>query len=81
MDKSKGRRGASGRRREPGEILFLFLSFLCFFSDLRKSDRRFSSGLKTKLIYATELLVDTKILEFRQTLRGRVFILLVLFSI
>ena len=28
---------------------FLFASF----SDLRKSDRRFSSGLKAKLIYAT----------------------------
>ena len=37
---------------ERGEI-FLFLFFLLFvsFSDLRKSDRRFSSGLKEKLIY------------------------------
>ena len=38
---------------ERGEI-FLFLFFLLFvsFSDLRKSDRRFSLGLKVKLIYA-----------------------------
>ena len=38
---------------ERGEI-FLFLFFLLFasLSDLRKSDRRFSSGLKAKLIYA-----------------------------
>ena len=37
------------------EIFYLFLLFLLFvsFSDLRKSDRRFSSGLKAKLIYAT----------------------------
>ena len=34
--------------------MFLFLFFLLFnfFSDLRKSDCRFSSGLKAKLIYA-----------------------------
>ena len=31
-------------------ILFFYLSF--FFSDLRKSYRRFSSGLNAKLIYA-----------------------------
>ena len=39
-----------GKRR-----FFIFLLFLLFvsFSDLRKSDRRFSSGLKVKLIYAT----------------------------
>ena len=37
---------------ERGEI-FLFLFFFLFvsLSDLRKSDRRFSSGLKVKLIY------------------------------
>ena len=32
--------------------LFLFFSLFVSFSDLRKSDRRFSSGLKAKLIYA-----------------------------
>ena len=38
---------------ERGDIfLFLFFLFFTFFSDLRKSDRRFSSGLKAKLIYA-----------------------------
>ena len=38
-----------GRRGER-EILIFFL--FASFSDLRKSDRRFSPGLKTKLIYA-----------------------------
>ena len=33
-------------------ILFIFISFFISFSDLWKSDRRFSSGLKPKLIYA-----------------------------
>ena len=35
--------------------VFLFYFFLLFasFLDLRKLDRRFSSGLKAKLIYAT----------------------------
>ena len=34
-------------------FFFVFLLFLLFvsFLDLRKSDRRFSSGLKAKLIY------------------------------
>ena len=32
---------------------FFFISFFVSFSDLQKSDRRFSSGLKAKLIYAT----------------------------
>ena len=40
------------RWREGGDILFLFFSLLVFFSDLRKSDRRFLLGLKAKLIYA-----------------------------
>ena len=35
-------------QREKCFIFFLFASF----SDLRKSDRNFSLGLKTKLIYA-----------------------------
>ena len=30
----------------------IFFSLFVSFSDLRKSDRRFSSGLKAKLIYA-----------------------------
>ena len=36
------------------EVFFNFLLFLLIvsFLDLRKSDRRFSSGLKAKLIYA-----------------------------
>ena len=37
-----------------GERNFFFFFFLfASFSDLRKSDRRFSSGLKAKLIHAT----------------------------
>ena len=41
------------RERVYGErILILFSLLFVFFSDLRKSDRRFSSGLKAKLIYA-----------------------------
>ena len=42
------------RRQTEGigrERIFFFL--FAYFSDLRKSDRRFSSGLKVKLIYAT----------------------------
>ena len=49
--KSKGGREGVGRRaleREKYFIFFLFVSFL----DLRKSDRRFSSRLKAKLIHA-----------------------------
>ena len=44
-----------GEHRERGEDFIYFLFFLLFasFSDLRKSDRRFLSGLKAKLIYAT----------------------------
>ena len=43
-----------GERREREERILFFFIFLPFasFSDLRKSDRRFSSGLKAKLIYA-----------------------------
>ena len=33
-------------------VFFFNFSLLASFSDLRKLDRRFSSGLKTKLIYA-----------------------------
>ena len=32
---------------------YYFISLFVSFSDLWKSDRRFSSGLKAKLIYAT----------------------------
>ena len=48
-----GERGRGERERGRGDFLN-FLLFLLFtsFSDLRKSDRRFSSGLKAKLIYA-----------------------------
>ena len=51
----KIKRGERGRReervleREKYVIFFLFASF----SDLRKLDCRFSSGLKAKLIHAT----------------------------
>ena len=43
------------RKRRARDSLFYFInSSLCFFffSDLRKLDRRFSSGQKVKLIYA-----------------------------
>ena len=43
----KGEHG--GERRE---ILFLFFYLFASFSDQQKLDRRFSSGLKAKLIYA-----------------------------
>ena len=33
-------------------MIFSFFSLFASFSDLRKSDRRFSSGLKANLIYA-----------------------------
>ena len=36
-----------------GEKIFFLFSFFASFSDLRKLDRRFLSGLKAKLIYAT----------------------------
>ena len=47
----KGAERALGgeRWREKNIYIFLFISF----SDLRKSDNRFSSGLKAKLIHAT----------------------------
>ena len=35
------------------EIFFLLFIFFVSFSDLRKLDHRFSSGLKAKLIYTT----------------------------
>ena len=48
----KGAERASGGE-SVGERGFTFFFFLfASFSNLRKSDRRFSSGLKAKLIYA-----------------------------
>ena len=35
------------------DILFFIFLLFASFSDLQKSDHRFSSGLKAKLIYAT----------------------------
>ena len=34
------------------ECFLIFFLSLAYFSDLRKSDNRFSSGMKEKLIYA-----------------------------
>ena len=56
MKKKTIKRGQRGRREERAlerEDLFYFFSFFSSFSDLRKSDHRFLSGLKEKLIYAT----------------------------
>ena len=46
--------GASGEGGDERgrDILFFIFFLLVSFSDLRKSDRRISSGLKAKLIYA-----------------------------
>ena len=50
------RRGGERRERESAlereNIYFLFFLFFASFSDIRKSDCRFLSGLKEKLIYA-----------------------------
>ena len=43
--------GEGERVRERENIFFLFFLLFASFSDLRKSDCRFSSGLKAKLIY------------------------------
>ena len=50
--KSKGGRGRRDERAVERENLFYFFLSLASFLDLRKSDHRFSSGLKAKLIYA-----------------------------
>ena len=49
-----GKEASGGEKEAVGGDFLFFLLFLYFssFSDLRKSDRRFSSGLKAKLIYA-----------------------------
>ena len=50
----KNQKETDGRVRGGDERDFIFLFFLfASFSDPRKLDRRFSSGLKAKLIYAT----------------------------
>ena len=52
--KIKGRSERTERvRRERLRGFYFFISFFVSFSDLRKSDRRFSSGLKAKLIHAS----------------------------
>ena len=48
----KGVEDGRGRARQRENNFFYFFLLFSFFSDLRKSDRRFSSGLKAKLIYA-----------------------------
>ena len=55
--KKKSSKGASDHfcreeRAVMREYFLFFFIFLVSFSDLRKSDLRFSSGLKAKLIYA-----------------------------
>ena len=50
-----GRERDRERERERESVMrdfFIFFLSLTSFLDLRKSDRRFSSGLKAKLIYA-----------------------------
>ena len=55
--KKKSNGGGASQREgveiEGEKILFFIFSVFVSFSDLRKSDRRFLSGLKAKLIYAT----------------------------
>ena len=52
-ENKKGKGNCRGKRERGRPERFLFFIFLlfAFFSDLRKSDRRFSSGLKAKLIH------------------------------
>ena len=42
-----------GKRTLQRRIVFFFFFFFPFFSDLRKSDRRNSSGQERKVLYAT----------------------------
>ena len=55
------------------EIFIFIFSFLRFFSDLWKLDRRFSSGLKAKLIHAATATHGHQNLGFCQTPRGKEF--------
>ena len=50
--KIKSKRTDARTERQAHIILFLYFLFISF-SDLWKSDRRFSSEQKTKLVYAT----------------------------
>ena len=43
--------GSAERERVERDFFYFFFSLFTSFSDLRKFDRRFSSGLKAKLIY------------------------------
>ena len=47
----RGREASSGEREVERNFIYFFIFLFVSFSDLRKSDRRFSSGLKAKLIY------------------------------
>ena len=49
---TRRRRGGIERGEERRDIFILFFLLFASFSYLRKSDRRFSSELKAKLIYA-----------------------------
>ena len=54
--KKKIKRGQRGRREESvGEKKIFYFFLFIYFSDLRKLDRRFSSGLKAKLIHVTRV--------------------------
>ena len=44
---------SGGERERLRDIFYLFISLFISFSDLWKSDRKFSLGLKAKLIHAT----------------------------
>ena len=51
-ENERDERGERREERGEREILNFFFSLFASFSDLRKLDLRFSSGLKAKLIYA-----------------------------
>ena len=54
MEKNEKGAERASRGESVGERgFFFFFFFFTSFSDLRKSDCRFSSGLKAKFIYAT----------------------------
>ena len=54
--KRKGEGASGGERAERGFLFFI--SLFISFSNLRKSNRRFSSGLKAKLIYAMRAMCE-----------------------
>ena len=62
-----------GRKREHKEREFCLFLFFVSLLDLRKSDRRFSSEQKAKLVYATRATRGYQKLNVYQTLRGREF--------